>query len=95
MSIPASHVETIEKYNEAHAADRAPFYEENLLSVGWLTSLFVPIVGFALGTILTVRQREGHGLGMMVSSVFMSIIWWVIIAAFTGDSGSHYGHFRY
>lgn len=75
----------IEKaYQEAHDPERAAKSEENIIFGAWIAAIAVPIVGFALGTILTARQRETHGIWAMVVSTASACAWWGLIAALRG-----------
>jgi len=68
-------------YELAHAPSRAAVAEQNIIMCAWLTAFVLPIVGFALGVILTVRQREGHGIAAMAVSAAAPFVWYLAISA--------------
>jgi hypothetical protein len=74
-------IETETKYQEAHDPKRAAQSEDNILRSAWATAFLVPVVGFALGAILTSRQREIHGIWAMVVSAGMSLVWALVLRA--------------
>jgi hypothetical protein len=74
--------EQIEKtYQAAHDPERAAQSEDNIVIGAWGTAFVIPIVGFVLGTILTARQRETHGIGAMIVSTIMTLVWWAVLAS--------------
>lgn len=68
-------------YELAHAPSRVAVAEQNIIMCAWLTAFVLPIVGFALGVILTVRQREGHGIATMAVSVVAPFAWYFFVVA--------------
>ena len=73
---------TTAAHNQAHALDRTMSAELNIIGAAWVTAFLLPIVGFALGVILTSRQREGHGIWTMILSTLMVGVWYILISAF-------------
>jgi hypothetical protein len=71
---------TLTAYEQAHSPERASSAEANVIACAWLGSFLMPPVGFALGVLLTARQREGHGIWTMVLSVLMPICWYIVIS---------------
>jgi hypothetical protein len=68
-------------YELAHAPGRAAAAESNIIFGAWFTAFVLPIVGFALGVVLTVRQREGHGIWIMVISTVTPFLWYLVISS--------------
>jgi len=68
-------------YELAHAPGRAAAAESNIIFGAWFTAFVLPIVGFALGVVLTVRQREGHGIWIMVISTVAPFLWYLVISS--------------
>jgi len=46
-----------------------------LLWGGWLSAIFLPIVGIACGIVIATRKQVGMGIGMVVTSIFAWIFW--------------------
>jgi len=45
-----------------------------LLVGGYLGALFFPLVGIIIGILVATKGKVGHGIGQIVLSIFMSII---------------------
>jgi hypothetical protein len=68
---------------------------------GWLTALLVPFVGLVVGVVLLAKgRRVGHGITILVASLFMSSFWLGFWPAFseglsggTGGTGSEINAF--
>jgi len=54
-----------------------------LLVWGWVCAVLLPIVGLILGIVVTVKQRWGHGIGMIVASIFFWFFWIAFFAELT------------
>lgn len=52
---------------------------DGLLTAGWITAVFLPIVGFIIGCVLLTR-RTGPAVGIMVLSVVATIFWFSQLA---------------
>lgn len=44
-----------------------------LVVVGYITAVFLPIVGFILGIVLLVRRQTGHGLAVFLISIAVGV----------------------
>lgn len=47
-------------------------------TAGWLTAIFVPVVGFVIGCVLLTRRPQA-GVAMMLLAVACSIAWWMLL----------------
>lgn len=55
-----------------------------LIVAGWTTAFLFPPIGFICGAILVAKDQVGHGVGSMITSLVMLIVWVAILAALTG-----------
>ncbi len=56
-----------------------------LIFAAWATALLLPPIGFVCGVILVAKGQVGHGVGSMILSLVMSIVWGLgIFGAFAG-----------
>jgi hypothetical protein len=53
---------------------------ENLIVAGYVTALFLPLIGFIIGIILLAKNRTGSGIKCAIISVVAAGFWF---AAFT------------
>lgn len=47
-------------------------------TAGWLTAVFVPIVGFVIGCVMLGRRPQA-GVGMMLLALACGIGWWMLL----------------
>lgn len=45
------------------------------LVFGYILSVFIPIIGFIIGIIILAKGKVGHGVGMILSSIFWTLVW--------------------
>lgn len=63
-----------------------------LVAAGWITALFLPIVGFFVGLALLIRgNRIGHGIAVMITSVLLPVIIFSVILASASSELDSYG----
>jgi hypothetical protein len=60
-------------------ADSDPY--DAMLTIGWVCSFLMPLIGFIFGIILAAKNRPQHGAGMMVASIVAALIWVAILSA--------------
>ena len=48
---------------------------KTLLIWGWITAIVVPIVGIVIGIVALVKRSYGHGVGIIVTSLFSWMVW--------------------
>jgi uncharacterized membrane protein len=58
--------------------------EKQRVMWGWITAVFVPLVGIILGIVNMVKGTLGHGIGQIIASLFFWSFWAGFWAAFFG-----------
>ena len=53
---------------------------EGLVLAGYLTAIFLPLIGFIIGIILLGKNRPGSGIGCIVVSLVCGSIWLAVIS---------------
>ena len=51
-----------------------------MLVFGYIASVLIPIVGIIIGVYAMAKSRPGHGVGMIVLSLFFTVMWAAVIA---------------
>jgi hypothetical protein len=54
---------------------------DGLIGAGYLTAALLPVVGFIIGVILLAKNRPGSGLAVIVLSLFMGILYAIVLSA--------------
>lgn len=57
-----------------------------LIGVGWVMSVFMPLIGGIIGIILLTKNRTDHGIGMIVVSIIAATIYYTLLV--NAQSGS-------
>jgi hypothetical protein len=52
-----------------------------LVLAGYLTAIFMPLIGFIIGIILLAKNRPGSGIGCIIVSAVCGFIWMAIISS--------------
>jgi Zn finger protein HypA/HybF involved in hydrogenase expression len=73
---PESRVRAIPAPSVSHQTAGQPAYGElgGLVLAGYLTAIFLPLIGFIIGIILLAKNRPGSGIGCIIVSVICGII---------------------
>jgi hypothetical protein len=53
--------------------------DDTLIGAAWATAFLLPLIGFICGVILVAKGQVGHGVGSMIASLLMSLIWVAIL----------------
>lgn len=48
--------------------------DENLMLIGWIAAIFLPLVGFIIGIVVAAKGHGGNGFGMMGLSIVVSFV---------------------
>ncbi|MEZ0580365.1 DUF2510 domain-containing protein [Nocardioides sp. MH1] len=54
---------------------RAQGMGDGVLVVGYITAIFIPVVGFIIGIVAMSKGRGGHGAAMLVISIVAFMFW--------------------
>lgn len=49
---------------------------DGLVLAGFVTMVFLPIVGFVIGAIVTAKGKAGYGVVMLVVSALATVYWY-------------------
>lgn len=65
-------------------ARREPDRPKGLIVVGYVTAIFMPLIGFILGIVAVTRPNRWaakHGVGVIVTSIVAFVLWVLVIVA--------------
>ncbi len=57
------------------ASSTVPTMSDGVMVVGYITAVFIPIVGFIIGIVAMAKGRGGHGVIMLIISVVAFVMY--------------------
>ncbi len=48
---------------------------DSLIGAGYVLAVLIPIIGAIFGLVLLTKERVGPGLGVLVVSIIMGLVW--------------------
>jgi hypothetical protein len=66
---------------EAQSTPKPDAASDGVVIAGYLMAILMPILGLIVGIVLMAKNRMGHGMAVMTTSVFAFFIWLAVLAA--------------
>jgi hypothetical protein len=80
--VPPGELRLIPKPEAISSTEPVDRPNDTLIMAAWLTAFLFPLIGFVCGVVLLSKDEVGHGVGSMVASIVMFIIWLVVFSSF-------------